>query len=113
MDLLDELLAPICVWRGPGGKEVRGIAGGKELMAMYLGAFPGIQISIEDQVAEGDRVVTRFTARGIHMGDLFGARSSDLQERRNPLPEFPAGLGLDHSAPICERNHKRSAIEEA
>ena len=39
---------------------------------MYLRAFPGIRVTVEDQVAEGETVVTRFTARGTHNGDLGG-----------------------------------------
>ena len=44
----------------------------KELVGMYLRAFPGMQASIEDQVADGDSVVTRLTYRGTHKGDLEG-----------------------------------------
>ena len=72
LDLFDELFAPNYVYHGPGGREARGPAGVKELVGMYLGAFPGMQGSIEDQVAEGDRVVTRLTVRGTHKGDLGG-----------------------------------------
>ncbi len=71
IDLLDELCAPNYVWH-LGGREVRGLAATKELMGMYLRAFPGMQCSVEDQVAEGDRVVTRWTMRGTHKGDLEG-----------------------------------------
>ena len=39
---------------------------------VFRGAFPDTRITIEDQVAEGDRVVTRWTARGTHQGDLMG-----------------------------------------
>jgi predicted ester cyclase len=37
-----------------------------------LGAFPDFRIVIEDQVAEGDRVVTRVTFRGTHLGEYRG-----------------------------------------
>ena len=72
IDLLDELAAPDYVWHGPGGRETRGREALKEFWRMYLGAFPGMQLSIEDQVAEGDRVVTRFTMRGTHAGAIEG-----------------------------------------
>jgi predicted ester cyclase len=39
---------------------------------MYRIAFPDLELTIEDQVAEGDEVVTRFTARGTHRGELMG-----------------------------------------
>ena len=36
-------------------------------------AFPDIELIIEDQIAEGDRVVTRHTMRGTHKGEYEGA----------------------------------------
>jgi len=31
-----------------------------------------MEITIEDEIAEGDKVVTRFTSRGTHQGELWG-----------------------------------------
>jgi predicted ester cyclase len=45
---------------------------------VFRGAFPDTRITIEDQVAEGDRVVTRWTARGTHQGDLMGIPPSGV-----------------------------------
>jgi steroid delta-isomerase-like uncharacterized protein len=56
-----------------------GIQGYRELMAMYHSAFPDIQLTIDDMVAEGDKVVTRFTARGTHRGELMGIAPTDKQ----------------------------------
>lgn len=39
---------------------------------MTLGAFPDVRVAMEDQVAEGDKVVGRWTATGTHTGDLMG-----------------------------------------
>jgi predicted ester cyclase len=39
---------------------------------MYRNAFPDVQMHVEDQVAEGDMVVTRWIASGTHQGDLMG-----------------------------------------
>ena len=39
---------------------------------MFLAAFPDTSYTIEQQVAEGDLVVTRWTARGTHEGELMG-----------------------------------------
>ena len=49
-----------------------GIQGYRELMAMYHGAFPDMQLTIDDVIAEGDKVVTRFTPSGTHRGELMG-----------------------------------------
>ena len=35
-------------------------------------AFPDLVVTVEDQIAEGDRVVTRWTARGTHGGEFLG-----------------------------------------
>jgi predicted ester cyclase len=43
---------------------------------MYRSAVPDIYITIEDQLAEGDKVVTRWRARGTHQGELMGISSS-------------------------------------
>jgi predicted ester cyclase len=39
---------------------------------MFRSAFPDIAHTIEDQVAEGDKVVTRLRAHATHTGDLMG-----------------------------------------
>jgi steroid delta-isomerase-like uncharacterized protein len=51
---------------------IRGIEGAKEEAAGYRAAFPDLTLTIENQVAEGEYVVTRWTARGTHEGDLEG-----------------------------------------
>jgi predicted ester cyclase len=48
-------------------------------MAMYLSAFPDLHFTIEDMVAEGDKVVGRLPARGTHKGELLGIPPTDKQ----------------------------------
>ncbi|MPZ87206.1 MAG: ester cyclase [Nitriliruptorales bacterium] len=52
--------------------EVRGTEGYKQFFMALRGAFPDIEFTIQDQIAEGDKVVVRWTARGTHDGDYFG-----------------------------------------
>jgi steroid delta-isomerase-like uncharacterized protein len=63
------------VWHGPG-TEVHGPEGWKQLAETYRNAFPDIVCTIDDQIAEGDKVATRFTARGTHRGELAGVAAS-------------------------------------
>ncbi len=49
-----------------------GIDAAKASVTGYRDAFPDLKITIEEQIAEGDRVVTRWSARGTHQGDLMG-----------------------------------------
>jgi predicted ester cyclase len=75
LDDAASVLAPDYVWHGPG-PDVHGPAGWKQLAAMYLSAFPDLVMTIDDQIAEGDRVATRYTARGTHRGELAGVAAS-------------------------------------
>ena len=74
LDLIDELFTTNFVRHGPTGTEgeVRGPEGFKGLVTMYHNAFPDLRVPIEDLIAEGDRVATRWTARGTHQGELLG-----------------------------------------
>ncbi len=50
----------------------RGPEGAKAVVATYRGAFPDVHFTIEDQIVEGDKVVTRWTGQGTNTGSLFG-----------------------------------------
>jgi steroid delta-isomerase-like uncharacterized protein len=52
--------------------ELRGPAGYLSIVGMMRGGFPDIQWTLEDMVAEGDKVAARFTFRGTHRGPFFG-----------------------------------------
>jgi steroid delta-isomerase-like uncharacterized protein len=73
--LANEIFAADHISHDPGappGGWPRGPEGGKAIVATYRGAFPDIQFTIEEQIAEGDKVVTRWTARGTNTGELMG-----------------------------------------
>lgn len=46
--------------------------GTKQAIDMYLKAFPDLHITIDDMIAEGDKVAVRFTSRGIQRGTFAG-----------------------------------------
>jgi steroid delta-isomerase-like uncharacterized protein len=72
LDVVDELIAEDFVGIVIGGPEqIRGPHAFREFVAMYRKAFPDLSISIDQQIAEGDTVVTRWTATGTHQGDLM------------------------------------------
>lgn len=77
-DALDALIAEDLVDHDPGRPPglPPGRAGYKAMMAELRAAFPDLEVAIEDQIAEGDRVVTRYTMRGTHRGDLWGIPAS-------------------------------------
>ncbi|MBM2826281.1 MAG: hypothetical protein HW403_345 [Dehalococcoidia bacterium] len=46
--------------------------GHEEMAAMFWAAFPDINQTVEETVAEGDKVAVRFTLRATHAGDFMG-----------------------------------------
>src|SRR5215212_10696478 len=75
LELIEELFTTNFVRHGPVGTEggeVRGLEGFKALVSSYRTGLPDLQIPIEDLIAEGDRVVTCWTAYGTHQGELLG-----------------------------------------
>lgn len=80
LDVLEDIIAPDYVSHDPGIPEpIRGLEGVRQLVAGYRQAFPDLQVTIEDQIAEGERVVTRWSARGTHQGDLWGIAPTGKQ----------------------------------
>jgi predicted ester cyclase len=53
-------------------EEERSIEGLKHYVSIYRTAFPDIQDSVEEIVAEGDKVVVRWSSRGTHQGEFMG-----------------------------------------
>jgi steroid delta-isomerase-like uncharacterized protein len=49
-----------------------GVADFKQSVMDVLAAFPDCQITIEDQLSDGDKVVTRWVGRGHHQGEYMG-----------------------------------------
>ena len=69
--LADEVLSPDVVFHGTTGDgEVRGVEAMKAFVAAYRRAFPDARSTVAEQVAENDKVVTRWRARGTHRGAL-------------------------------------------
>src|SRR4051812_23557738 len=72
LSIIDEVFAPDYVVHYPGIEPIHGLGPAKEAIAAFLDAFPDIVFKIVDQIAEGDKVVTRWTAEGTHSGEFRG-----------------------------------------
>lgn len=71
--IIDELIAPDYVGHDPTQPEpIRGPEGYRQFVGMYQAAFEDGMVTIDDEIAEGDLVVTRWTGRGTHTGELMG-----------------------------------------
>ena len=62
-------------------KEVHGPEGATQFFIQLRKAFPDIHFTIEDQIAEEDRVVTHWTAHGTHKGEFNGIPPTGKQVR--------------------------------
>ncbi len=69
-DLYPELYSDV-VYRAPAIGELRNEEHRHFLLSLFAG-FPDARWTVEDQVAEGDRVVTRWTFTGTQMGTFMG-----------------------------------------
>ncbi len=72
LDAADEMVAPGYVHHQPPNPDQHGIDRFKQLVVDLRTAFPDIHVAIDDQIAEGDRVATRITIRGTHLGEFLG-----------------------------------------
>jgi predicted ester cyclase len=72
-DLIEEFYPPDYVWHGPD-RDIRGYEQAKQSASTFLAAFPDAQMTGEDVIAEGDKVVRCYTMRGTHQGEseVFG-----------------------------------------
>jgi steroid delta-isomerase-like uncharacterized protein len=71
--LAEELISPDAVFHVPGRPEpMRGPAGYLAVIGMMRSGFPDIQWTLEEMIAEDDKVAARFTMRGTHQGSFFG-----------------------------------------
>jgi len=77
MAVIDELCATNIVYHGGGGEDIRGLKNYKQINGELFSAFPDIHFTIDDMVAEGDKVATRFTFSGTHKGELHGIPPTD------------------------------------
>jgi steroid delta-isomerase-like uncharacterized protein len=71
--LATELISPNAIFYVPGRPEpLKGPAGYLEIISMMRSGFPDIQWTLEEIIAEDERVAARFTMRGTHQGTFFG-----------------------------------------
>ena len=118
LDAAEEIYAPNYVGHEPTFGDVHGVEGAKQFAAEYRQAFPDIQTTMEDQLAEGDKVVTRFTSRGTHQGESEDFGPPHGQPHRGDRHHYRAVLrgrqdsgrldqlrrfGLDAAAWACSR----------
>jgi steroid delta-isomerase-like uncharacterized protein len=72
LEVIDELADPGYVGHDPAMPDLQGPEGLKQFLKDFKTAYPDGGITIEEQIAEGDLVASRWTGRGTHQGELMG-----------------------------------------
>ena len=79
-DAIDEMFAADGIAHGlsdEAGNPLRGPADFKPFHEIFRGAFPDIEVVVEDVIAEGDKVAARCSVRARHSGDHLGVAASN------------------------------------
>jgi len=69
--IADEVYSADYVVHDPSGP-IQGTEALKQFVATFRTAYPDIHTTIEDMIAEGNKVVWRYTVRGTHRGEFMG-----------------------------------------
>ena len=79
LDYADEICTPDCVIHSAPGRTIAATrnGGAKRFVAANREAFPDLQLTIDDLIAEGDKVVARFRVSGTQKGFFMGNAPTD------------------------------------
>ena len=75
-NLIDEHMAPNYVLHKPPTGFSPDREGLKAILHAMRSAFPDLRMTVEDVIAEGEKVVQRRSYQGTHQGELFGIPAS-------------------------------------
>jgi len=77
----------------PGGLE-----GARQTLGMFLSAFPDLHFTVEDLIAEGDKVVARATLSGTQQGTFMGipATGKHVTITGIDINRFEGGKSVEH-----------------
>ncbi len=75
-----------------------GREGFKTFVTTFREAFPDLQVTVEDMIAEGDKVAARATMRGTHQGEFLGIPPSgnSIEVPVVDIVRFSDGMGVEH-----------------
>jgi steroid delta-isomerase-like uncharacterized protein len=98
LDVLGEIIAADVISHTPFPESKTGLEGFEEVFTEVHVSFPDYKIEVDDQIAEGDKVVTRYTASGTHEGDFMGisATGKRIQVRGIDIDRLEDGKIVEH-----------------
>ena len=85
VDLADEVYDADVFYHEPAAGELKGLEVLKQFVRSWLVAFPDAQLTIENQVAEGDKVATHWTFVGTHRGTFRGIAPTGRHIKMNAM----------------------------
>ena len=98
LDVLDEIMDENVTSNTPFPESKTGLEGFKQVFAEVHESFPDYRITVEDQIGEGDKVVTRFSAEGTHEGDFMGVAGTGktIHLTGTDIARLETGKIVDH-----------------
>jgi len=98
VSIIDELASPSFIDHTAPPGVPAGNEGFKVFITMLRTAFPDLHYAIDDEIAEGDRVVQRATARGTMKGDFQGMPASGKTATWSEIhiTRFENGKAVEH-----------------
>jgi steroid delta-isomerase-like uncharacterized protein len=100
LDVLDEILAPDWATNAWPEGMPQSVESAKQFNAMATSIFPDLHVTTDDLIAEGDKVVHQWTARGTHKGELLGLAPTGRQVKAAGVSVFRIADGriVEHVA---------------
>jgi steroid delta-isomerase-like uncharacterized protein len=97
MQLFDEICA-VChpnfvMIKGAGAGDLPGKEGAKKQIELFRSAMPDLTFTVEEQIAEGNKVVSRISAHGTHQGELFGIPPTGKKVKFKAVSIWTVGNG--------------------
>lgn len=98
LERADSLIAASYVEHAPLPGQTPGLSGLKQVLPGFWAAFPDLHFTVEDLIAEGDRVVVRGTATATHLGTFLGIPSTGERVRWTAIDiiRVAGGLQVEH-----------------
>jgi steroid delta-isomerase-like uncharacterized protein len=98
--VIEELTAPEAFSHEAPPGTAEGPEGVRQVLQMLASAFPNLQMTIEDLIAEGDKVAARTTFSGTHLGVFLGIppTGKSFTQRQIHILRFTDGKLAEHWA---------------
>src|SRR3712207_5941400 len=115
LEVVDEIFDRYLAHQADGSVLERGPEDVKRFTAEFRFAFPDLHTIIEEQIAEGDKVVTRWRARGTHLGEFRGMSPTGREVEINGIAIFrfsSAGKVVESWDSYDQFNLMRQSIEQ-